>query len=251
MKQRALTLDHIPMFWGGSGAQDLRGACLEIRDDGIHRHATSRDENAGLTGRAEVDREAPLGKRPRKGERGVLLAECTIGTNGEEALPRALAAGCNGYRTGRYADVDESATGAHRCVPQLRHVTQLRVQPADEIESRSERLDEERHPALSDHAAGVGNPDDESPRAPGVRFLRSQPRESRGDRRSFTRPLADAPFRHPVAQAESGLRKGGLGRIAEKKEIRGWELQRCDRRLHCGLAVTRLARCSSKYRSAA
>src|SRR5262249_15911530 len=106
MKERALTLDYIPMVRCRIGAHHLRPSRLEVRHHGIHGHAATGDENPGLAGGTEVDRESPFGERPRESESRVFLAERTIGTDGEEPLARALEPGRNGYRLGRYPHVD-------------------------------------------------------------------------------------------------------------------------------------------------
>ena len=91
MEQRTLSLDHIPVLRGRIRTEHFRSARLEIRDHRIHRNAAARDHDAGLSGRAKIGVHAALGKRARKREGGVFLAECAIGADREQALAGALA----------------------------------------------------------------------------------------------------------------------------------------------------------------
>ena len=53
-------------------------------------------------------------------------------------------------------------------------VIELGVHAADDVETRLERLDQRRHPALADDAAGIGDADDQRARTARARFLGRQ-----------------------------------------------------------------------------
>ena len=71
--------------WAASGRQDFRSAGREIGHDRIDRNAASRDQDAGLSGRAEVDIDATPDSNARVSASAVylFLAQCAIGADGQ------------------------------------------------------------------------------------------------------------------------------------------------------------------------
>src|SRR5690242_12998972 len=109
MEERALALDDVPMVGLARRAQPFGGARDEVGDDGVDRDAGAGDEDAGLTGRAEIRLEATAAQLALDGERGIHLADRAIGADREEPLARALLAGTHLELARRVAHVGELA----------------------------------------------------------------------------------------------------------------------------------------------
>ena len=166
------------------------------------------------------------GEGPCERQRGVLLPQRAVGSDREQALAGALATGRDRDVGRRCAYVDESAAGAGRGGLEAAGTSRsLACRPLTRSNPASQRLDQQRHPARSDHPAGVGDADDQSTRAFGVGLAGRQSRQARGDRRPLAGPLADASLGHPVAQPEGGLGVRRLGRVTEEQQIRIGQFQ--------------------------
>src|ERR1700722_5489516 len=98
MEQRTLTFNHIPMLGGRRGTQDLSRPGLEIRNDGVYRHAAARDQDSRLAGGAKIRVESALRERARQREGGVFLAHRAIRAYCQQTFAAAL-------RTGRDWDI--------------------------------------------------------------------------------------------------------------------------------------------------
>src|ERR1700728_1749302 len=91
VEYRALALDDVPMVGVRIRTQYLRGARDEIGDHRVYRNAAAGDHDSGLTGGTKVHRHGTLSEGPGQGERGVFLADCTVGPDREQALAAAPA----------------------------------------------------------------------------------------------------------------------------------------------------------------
>ena len=203
-----------------SGLKTSAAPASKIGDHRVHRHAAPGDQDPCLSRGAKICFNAACGKGARQGKRRVLLADGAIGADGQKAFSRTLEAGCDRNMFRRRTHIDETAAVAFRGELQLRHVAELRVHAADDIETRLERLDERRDPIVGDDAACVGDADDERACAAGACLLRCQARQIRGDGRPRARPFTDAAIPRPVPQSEGRLGVALLRGIAQKQQIR-------------------------------
>ncbi len=221
MKERPLAFNHVPVLWRRIGTEHLRRARLEIGHHRIHRHAAAGDQDAGLPGCAEVDRAAACLECPRNCKGRVLLAERTVGADGEQALAAALAASGDrdvggGTRTSMRRRPRRAAAA-----DRLRHIAQAwraarspdRAPPPEPPTSSGTQRSLITPPTLATPMT--------SPRAPRARAsVRRKARQPGGDRGFRAPPLADAAIGYPVTQPEGRLGERRLGRIAEEQQIR-------------------------------
>src|SRR3981081_4100093 len=83
MEQRSLSLYDIPMQGRSVRAQDLRGSCFKVGHDGVHGYPAATDQNAGLSGRAEVDLKSALPQCARDAQGTVFFPDRAIRADGE------------------------------------------------------------------------------------------------------------------------------------------------------------------------
>ncbi len=101
----------------------------------IDRYALPGDNNTGLAGCPEIDRNSPHGKGASQGEGSVFFSQGAVSAYRKQAHAGAFASGRNWYARWRTAHIDKSAIKSNRGLVYLRHVSQPCVQSADEIQA--------------------------------------------------------------------------------------------------------------------
>jgi hypothetical protein len=139
----------------------LRGAGDEVCDDRIESDASARDQDASLTGRAEIGGDAACTHRLSQRECGVFLPERAIGSDREQ--PLAAAASTAGSREGLswQAHVDELDAAVARSVCKSRNGFERPVHAAHYVETRGNRVVQDGLPCARDLAAYRCDADDE------------------------------------------------------------------------------------------
>src|SRR5882672_4217655 len=222
MKERTLPFNDVPVIGIVVGRQPFGRACNEIRDDGIDRHARSRDEDPRLAGRTKGGANAPIVERPGNAERGIFLADGAVGAHGEQSPARALASRRDLELAIGIAHVEERAAVALGRLRDFRDAAEPRVHPACHIEPGIERRDDRCDPAGREGAADGRDANDESLRARRFRRRWRDFRNFKIDTAGRQAELAGAKLTPPMQQAEGGLGIRVVGDVAEEKEIGAW-----------------------------
>ena len=103
MKQRSLSLDDIPVPGRTVRTEHLGRPCLEVADNGVHGNTTAADQDAGLTGGAEVCCHATILEFARDGE-GRRAGFCTVAAQDAPPEPGRLDEVQRWLRCGDFAD---------------------------------------------------------------------------------------------------------------------------------------------------
>ena len=100
MEQRALSLHELPMVLGRVRRYPLDRAGDEVRRHRVDRHATPRDQHAGLACSAEFSIVAAPPHLRFERQRGVFLADRAIRADGQDAPSRRAGCLCRWRRRG-------------------------------------------------------------------------------------------------------------------------------------------------------
>ena len=207
------------------GREPLGGTGDEIGHDRIDRDPAARNEDAGLPGRAEGAVDAAPVPFGFERERGVHLADRGIGAHREQALAGSADARSHLELLRRMAHVEEMPAVRLGRIAHRRQVAEPHMKPAGHVEARFERRHEGGDPALADHAARVGDTDDEALRALGRCFLHRHLGQVEAGVAPRQHELAEAPLRTEDEHATRSLGGEFVARVAEEKQIRRVDLR--------------------------
>src|SRR6185437_2730505 len=115
MEERTLALDEIPstVFTGRRDQFDRSGN--EVRNHGIHGYAAPGDEDACLSGGAEIRLEAAFAHAALERERGVHLADRAVGAHRQEAPAGSLSASADRDLSSPLAGIEQRTAIALGC----------------------------------------------------------------------------------------------------------------------------------------
>ena len=220
MEQAALPFDDIPVIIVIVGGQILDRAGHEIRDHGIQRHTFAGDQNTGLARRAEAAFQPLLFHRRVQRQRGIHLADRTIGADRQHALAAAFDAIRNRVLHRRDTHIMQAAPvflgGGH----ELWLVAQQVMQAGCQIETGLQRVDQHGAPCGADGAPAVGDANHQGLRACLFRLRKRHIGQTQIRLAPVQPQLTDGIFRTPVLDALRHFNRKVIRRIAQKKKIR-------------------------------
>src|SRR5215207_2484485 len=135
MKERALSLDDIPMVGIISRAQPFCGAGDEIGDYRVDGDTPAGDEEAGLPGCAEVGFHVLRDHFAFQGEGSVFLADRTVGAHRQDAKAGPLVALARSELHVVVADIMQPPPGAPGSFSDRRYGAQALVQTRRDVEA--------------------------------------------------------------------------------------------------------------------
>ena len=221
VKEAALPFDQVPVVGVVVGRQPLDRPCHEIRDHGVQRHAFAGDQDAGLAGGAEAALHAAFPHLAVHAERGVHLADRTIGADGEAPLAGARLAIGDRVLDGRHAHVVQLAARRLGDSDQVGLVPQEVVQAAGQVEAFFQRVHQHLLPGLADHAAAVRDADHHGLGTRGLGLGQGHVGQAHVGLTAFHAELADGVFGPPVLDPLRHLRGQTIGRVAQEQKIGG------------------------------
>ena len=219
MKQRALTLDHVPMIGRRIGREQFRRAGCKVRCHCVQRNAAARDQDSCLAGRAEVDGDTARTHRLGQGERGVFLAEGAVGSDSEQPLARPTSAAAGREGLSWQPHVDESYTAFVSRCRKSGHAFERPMHAAYDIQARGDRGVQHRFPLTRNLPADRCNADHERSRAGPRCLVRSHVGQSEIEPSLRQAQLGFAGIARPIVQAACGLGFCFVLSVADEQEI--------------------------------
>ena len=151
----------------------------------------ARNQDAGLAGSTEIGCHTAPAELPGQAQGGVFLSERAIRTDGEQALAGPFPPGGNRDPRRWCTHVDETPAVALRCGSQRRHILELAVHSADDIETRLQRAEQFRKPGVANDAADIGHAHHESSGSALLGLTRRKDGQSHAHARAGTREFPD------------------------------------------------------------
>ncbi len=215
----ALPFDDIPVVVVVVRGQILDRTSHEIGNDRVQRDTVTRDQDARLTRGAERRFQTLFLHRAIEGETGVHLAHAAIGTNGQDALARPFFAVGDWIVHFGHSNVVQGPAIRLGHRNKIGLVPQQIVQTAGEVVSPLQRVDQDGLPSLADHAAPIGNANDQCLGAGLKARLEVRILEAHIGPATRQAKLPDGMIRSPVTNALRHLRRQLVRRITEEQKV--------------------------------
>ena len=227
MEQRPLALNDVPViiiiWWG----QILNRTRHKIRNNCIERHTVAGDQNTRLTRCTECRLHALGLHRFVQCQSGVHLTNRTICAHSQDALTRALLAGCDWVINRCNTHVVQFAAIRFSSCNQISFISQKVVQARRKVVAHVQRFNQDFFPRSRDNAATVCNANNKRLCASSLRLSQSHVAQTNVSATAFHTELCDSVVRAPVFNALRNFCSQLVRRVAQEQKIRCFDHCRC------------------------